>query len=672
MFTKNAILFSVVFALSGFAGLFLSAPNPPSAITSPAPITPANFALIPPGTIGATLNAAIAAAPTSIEIVVPPGVWNVEQTILVPNSKAVVIRGEVGAQLTFTSATAGDKLIKVQNDNDSWEGSLEVRDLKLRARSAANQSCFGTDSADKVNYNKLHLENLWMSSSGYDVRFDNQEYTITPIFRGLRGGNGIYWSGAAHAASNLIIENCRFQNGRRGPQIYVYGARNWTIRNNICEGSVALDGDVDPDAIDVRRTKGILLINPGPANGTIDSQWLEYWATEPTDYLMTFVYTLNNGGSNKCGTYTIKNTDIRRLQVLNTSTTDEMTLAVIAGGWELPNFSDVTKFKADGKVSVIVSGGGQLDNKYRFDNPKVKIESAVSIMSGFDPIPYRDSAAILYAYKGGTGIYHREAAAGDWAQCRPYVQHHPKHGHSIVMKATTRLNGSAFTAPMKTLGNGRQVQEMWANCPHLELTGTAPTNGNSYGAGMMATIGNRFMYEAGHSPKRYIGSAEVGGAMPFVRCVSNGTTVTSGKWLQLFSSTAWKGGFGEPQPIPVNYDCYEWPNEPGPVLGTSIIGDICRPVDIASPVNYWLCTEAGTSRPIAVTCNAAKNVASITAVSDVTEILVGDYIDVAGATGTYRVIDIAAGVATLDKKIFAAVNLTGAVVTNHGPVWVAK
>jgi hypothetical protein len=604
--------------------------------------------------------AAIAAATTPLEIVFPAGTTNIDKPIDLPNSKRILIRGEVGAKVVLTSTVPGDCIFRVKNDGHSWEGSLVVRDLSLRSRMAANQTCFGADQADKVNHNQIHLEDLWMTSTGYNVRFDNQEYTVAPTFRNLRGNNGLYWSGATHSASNLLVENCRFQSGTRGPQIYIDGARAWTLRNNICEGSSRLDADIDPDAADVRRTWGILITNPGPTGGTLESQYYEFWNAEPTDYFTSIFYGFNNGGSQKCSTYTAKNFDIRRMQIVNTSNTDELTLSALGCGWQLPDFSDPAQFKCEGKVSVIVSGSGTLNNKYRFDNPKVKIDSCVAVMGGFDPIPYRDSAAILYAYKGGTGIYHQEATAGNWANCRPYVQHHPKHGHSIVMKATTKLDGVAFFAPLKTLGNGRQVQEMWACCPHLELTGTAPTSGNSYGAGMMSSIGNRFMYESGHSPKRYIGLAESSTVMPFVKCISSAATPTSGKWLQLFSSTAWKGGFGEPQPIPNNYDCYKWPNEPGPPLGTSIVGDVCR-----AATTKWTCTEAGTSRPIAITGSLVKGVAELSEVSDITELLVGDFLLIEGVI--YRVLDIAAGKVKLDRK--AAVSAVAVAVVNQPPQW---
>jgi hypothetical protein len=615
----------------------------------------------PPAPTADVISDSIAAAP-AIEIVFPKGVTNISRPIDLPNSKQITIRGEPGAVVNLTSAIPRDCAFRTKKSSDPkriWDGKLIVRDLTIRARGAADQSCFGTDQGEKVNYDEIRLENLRMSSSGYNVRFDNQEYTIAPTFRNLRGNNGIYWSGAAHAASNLLIENCRFQNGTRGPQIYVYGARNWTIRNNICEGSVPFDRDVDPNAKDVLNTKGILLVNPGPANGTIDSQWLEYWAMEPTDYAITFAYTLNNGGSNKCGTYTIKNTDARRLQVINTSTTDEMTIGIEGGGWTLPNFGDHKEFRTTGKVVTYVEGG-QLPNRYRFDNPAVRILEATIIKPGFEPAHYRDGVATIYAYRGGTGIYATGATKGEWSNCRPYVQHHPKFGHSLVFRANEKLTGTAFVASLpKSLATGQLAQEFWTCCPHL----AAPVNGNGFGAGMIGSLGNRFTYEPGHTPKRFIGGCEGRDPASFFRLAS--ADKTSGKWLQVFTSAAWRGGFGDSPAIAENYDCYEWPNEPGPPLGTSIKGDVCR-----SESTVWTCTEAGTSRPIAITANTSKGVSTLASVNDATELLVGDYLDIDGATGVYRVIDIQGESITLDRKVTST--LVNAAIKNHNPTWITN
>lgn len=621
--------------------------------------------MIPPpvGTVDA-IEAAIAAS-DSVEIVFPAGVTNIDRPIGLPNSKHISIRGEHGASALFTSTTPGDspfRLTQDPNPDKVWSGSIAIRGLEIETkRNAPNQSCIDSAPGVKVNHEKLVIEDLKMYSTGYNINLWNMGYTIAPQFRNLRGNNGIYWGGAIHSASNLLIEDCRFINSKRGPAIVIQGARKWTVRSNITEGGEPWDADVNPDATDVLRTRGLLVVNPGPENGLIESHWCEYWAGSSPGFNITVAYNYNNGGANKPSDITVANTSLKLFQVLNTSTTDAFAVHAYSAGEDLPNFSDESQFKATGKVHFIINGG-ELDRDYRFDNPKIKINSATIVKPGFKASHYRDVATLLYAYRGGTGVYASGASPGDWSQCRPYVQHHPKAGHSIVFRAITKLNGTAFVAKMPgSLLTGELSQELWACCPHLPAT----IKGGAFGAGMIGTMGNRFDFDPGHAPKRYVGGGEERDSPPFFRAVS--ADAASGKWLQIFTSAAWRGGFGDSPAIAENYDCYEWPNEPGPPLGTSIVGDVCR-----SAASAWQCTESGTSRPIQVTGNAVKGVAAITGLSDITELLVGDFLDIAGATGVYRILDIVGDVVTLDKKITSSANLTAAIVTNHAPTWTAK
>jgi hypothetical protein len=603
----------------------------------------------------------------SLEIVFPKGITNIDKPIDLPNSKKISIRGEFGAKVVLTSTVVGDCIFRLKNDRDSWVGSLRVQDLELQARAAAKQSCFGTDQSDKVNHNMIRLENLQMSSTGYNIYFNNQEYTISPTFRNLRGNHGLYWGGATHSASDLTIEGCRFHNGTRGPQIYVSGARKWTIRNNITEGSVRWDTDVDPDAVDVLKTRGVLLNNPGPNSGNLHAHWCEYWIDLPDYFNITIRYAFNNGGANRPSDYWLTQTSLHKFQAINTSTTDAFSIYANCSTWSMPIFTDPQQFKTSGKVHVYVNGG-EVHRRYKFDNPNVTITSGTIITPNFGTDHYKDNVSTLYVYRGGTGVYTPSATKGNWSSCRPYVQHHPKYGHSLVFKSSVKLEGHAFVANMpRSLSNGQPSQEVWVCCPHFA---GATITGNGTGIGVVGSIGNRFYYEAGNTPKRYVGSCTDTPTVQFFRI--NSIDNTSGKWAQIFTSAVWRGGFGDSPEIAENYECYEWPNEPGPPLGTSVVGDKCRPLVLTSPINYWVCTEAGTSRPIATTANAVKNVASLTAVGDITELLIGDFVDVAGASGVYRVMDIADGVVTLDRKLVSPADLVGAAVTNHGPVWTEK
>lgn len=612
--------------------------------------------------IATTINNAIATAVDAIDIFFPKGTYNISAPILIPNSKKVSIRGEIGSLLVLTSLTPGDCIFKVFNDRDSWSGSLYAYGLRLRARSAPGQSCFGTDQSDKVNYEALHLENLYLSSTDYNIKFNNQEYTISPKFINLRGNNGLYWGGATHSASNLLIEGCRFQNGTRGPQIYVSGARKWTITNNITEGSVRWDADVDVDAPDVLKTRGVLLNNPGPASGNLHAQWCEYWIDIPDYFDITFRYTFNNGGANRPSDYWLTQTSLHKFQVINTSNTDAFSIYANCSTWSMPNFSDPTTFRTTGKVHVYVSGG-EVNRRYKFDNPNVTINSGTIITPNFGTDYYKDSVSLLYAYKGGTGVYTRGATAGNWVLARPYVQHNPKYGHSLVWKSITKLSGIAFKQSMPlSLSNGQPSQEVWVACPHF--TGT-PVMGNGNGIGVVGSIGNRFYYEGGHTPKRFVGGAEDKPIISFLPVSSVDTT--TGKWAQIFTSASWRGGFGESPAIAQNYDCYEWPNEVGPPLGTSIVGDICRS---STTENYWVCTQSGTSRPISVIGDIVKSTKVVTNISDITELLIGDFILIDGSTLVYRVMDIVDGTLVLDKNV--NITATGVAITNATPFWVSK
>lgn len=629
-----------------------------------------DLANLTPGTLAAQINALIAGS-SAVEIVVPKGTWNCETEILVPNSKSVIFRGEAGAILALTSTTPGASLFRLQNANNSWLGKFIVTDLSLRARAAALQTCFSTDQSVRVNHNAIRLENLELSSNHYNIYFNNMHYCIAPTFRNLRGTHGIYWSGGeTHSASNLLIENCRFHSGTRGPEIFINGARDWMLRGNICEGSSDLDADIDPDAWNVLHTRGVLITNPGPVNGFIEAQWCEFWGLEANNqWEMTIDYNFNNGGVNKPGTYEIRSSTINRCKFLNSSTTDAMNIHIYGAGLTLPDWSNQEKIIITGKTKVTVFGG-MLNNGYKFDHPDVLINGC-AIGPDNEHLSYQDTPAEIYSYQGGTGIYERGATAGSWSLCRPYVQHHPTYGHSLVFASSTRLHGSAFLAPMPPFNSGKKpVQEVFVCAPHLAATGVNPTGGNTFGFGVAGSMGYRFNFQDGHVPTRQVGKADpkTTGTTRFFELQSG--SANSGKWLQCFAGTAWRGVFGESKRPKANYDCYEWPNESGPPLGTSIIGDICRKIAIADIGQYWLCTEAGTSRPISVTGNTTSGQPTLTSVSDITELLVGDFIDIAGATGVYRITDIAGSTVTLSAN--ATATLTGAAVTNHAPTWTAK
>jgi hypothetical protein len=212
-----------------------------------------------------------------------------------------------------------------------------------------------------------------------------------------------------------------------------------------------------------------------------------------------------------------------------------------------------------------------------------------------------------------------------------------------------------------SLSNGQPSQEVWVACPHFS---GSPIMGNGNGIGVLGSIGNRFYYEPGHTPKRFVGSA-VDSAVPLYFLPISSVNSTTGKWAQIFTSASWRGGFGESPAIAANYDCYEWPNEVGPPLGTSIVGDICRS---STTEAYWVCIQSGTSRPISVTGDIVKGTNVVSNLSDITELLIGDFILISGVV--YRVMDIVDSTLVLDKKV----NITevGTVITHATPFWTAK
>lgn len=618
------------------------------------------------------LNTFISDGPSSKIVFAKEGTIDVDGEVLLPNDKRVTILGEGGVTVRITDTTTDACLFRITNAG-SWAGSLYIGNIILRANAGTNQHCIGSDQATRANHSQIIIENIKVSASGYEIFLNNQEYSIAPTFRNIRGNHGIYWGGALHSASNMLVENCRFQSGTKGPQLYIFGARKWTIRNCIFEGSASWDEGINKEDVDKQKTWGILIRNPGPEGGAIEECWFEYWGFPAGDYRCTIDYTYNSGGANRASYYYIKNTSLKKFQAKNSSTTDQMGIVAQAGEHVLPIFTDVNDFNVTGKTTVFISGGALASNLNPFGNNKVTCGNSVisgnQTVSIAQQLPYE-----IYQYAGGTGIYDRDVANGDWARVVPYVQNHPTHGSTLVLKNTTnRMVGSAFTKNVYIHMADIIRQSISRISPHLLKTaGVSLISGNGYNAGVVQTIGTTFQYRDGFDPEHVIGntSEQSTGIKNFFQ--TNNPLVDNCKWVQFFAGSAATEGLLPKKHHSKNYDCFEFPNDPGPPKGTSIEGDICRPLSAASATYLWVCTSAGTSRPISVTGNVTSGSNQVTAISDVTEILIGDYLAITGSDTKYRVTAIDSANDSLTLSTNCDVTTTGVAIAHYAPVWSEK
>jgi hypothetical protein len=119
------------------------------------------------------------------------------------------------------------------------------------------------------------------------------------------------------------------------------------------------------------------------------------------------------------------------------------------------------------------------------------------------------------------------------------------------------------------------------------------------------------------------------------------------KWALV---AGWTIGLNKYVPIQQNLraDCFESPLDPGLPDGTYVEGDVVRKLQ-PDTFDRWVCTGRGTSRTINETCDVSGS--TLSNVSDITELIEGDFIEVGGDGTQRRVISIdeQGGTVTLDS-----------------------
>lgn len=600
--------------------------------------------------------------------------YNFNQVSYLPSNKSFSFFGAASESVLKTNYEGGATiaLYNASSGNDSWLGNKLIFN-GLQFLSESNSYFLTADSVSGlVNYDSIFMYDVQFNTSLNSVMFSGEIDRIKEInIKNSYNDEALYCSGSTQNIERVVVEHCRYQTNGKMCQYVVYGAKNVLMRGTIHEGIANDFGSyIDPDQSNFRRSAGTLLVNCN--NIVFERRWDEFWSLTESAVTIEYTSDMNN---NPAGIW-LETASAQKLQFINFSDVP-MNVYYNSLSLTVPDFLSNTSGSKSDNIFFHAQGNGNEDDIYNDDRNRLNINYSTNSAPAFN-YEINDSTSFdFYNYKGGNGIYEKNGFAQAKSSVSNdrvlYVQNHPDWGSTLVFKnqESSRPSGvpikNSFNLIKKFGTADKTFSHFLVSSPYLQtLAGVSSSSGN---AGFLGKgIGNA-IFKDGFEPTTTLLGIErqqTGVDAGFVF----GVNASGAKWIQVFAGAQsyWKM-INELELSKQNYDCYEHPNYLGPPSGTSVVGDICRPINNMY-IDRWECTQAGTSRPISgvqgsffVGGNLGSNVTNID------ELLLGDYIFIEGDTGIYRItgIDPTNNIIRLNNTV--NINDINANISGSPPVW---
>lgn len=594
-----------------------------------------------------------------------------------PVTRAVAFDGRFVTVLSQqTAGAAVFEFFNSGNGENAWQQKHSVlRAAQLNAGSGG-AACVRTDNTGDYacRFHKFDAEDLslWTNPAstanpGYGIDL-TANYSIFCRVHRVESffGGPIRWRygpAETHATSLLDISQCRSHVAaatRYAPDYWLDGHRNLFFRQNVFEGEWGFAPGVDGVAL-YDGAIGVLLDNPGPQLTLLQQNWPEPWGTRANPlWYSTVVRNPFSGsaGPSQPRTVFIMGMPGYTLAKNHPASVDPFTVYVE---------------KSPG-VTIDKSGPVDVIHRDQFGIPfgvgtAGVTESGQVAESPVAVARYEPAAVPLYVFPGGTGS---DGGGLTRTGNSLYPHRHPVHGACLAMRGY----GGRFTLPAaRRPSAGRLFTEILAASPHHVRQG-GHADGlwvrfGGIGEGVFRAVADGFaptrlklgqVLSAPESQLMFVGDWR---SQP-----PSGTLyLPAAPWLLVYGLAA---SLDAPTPARRYWPAEptssaEWSAGAGPPPGTYGSGDRVTTLNGGLP---YICTVAGTSRPIAVTATRTSGSFVLTAVSAPADLLEGDWVAFTGvgAQGRARVESIAAnGDVTLNQA--AVSSGSGTAVANAAPTF---
>lgn len=644
----------------------------------------------------------------------PPGEYRIDNTsikLLVGRSYRIDGCGHCELTLfdkTTQHASTQDSLSIFQFQSDSttswFTQDIVIENMRFDARGDGTRNVCIKAHRDQtvlnnINIDNLHIHHCRFAADSWCIYFWRVGYSIEPMIEHCRfSGSGPFYISAGnselHAASNMVLRDWRFQGTPKyGACLHVENTRQTTLDNIVLEGSSPTVEEWLNDEDPANQAVTLYIENAGPQPIVIEGLWYEFWGEDLTG-MHGIVTSEEAAGNLTPSTIEILGGKIEGT-VLHKGGGSTASNSVVL--YKNQYFNENRVVTTEGAVTVHFIDGKI--NQSSWDNELPELQPNVfykNCWTGRNEL-FTKVIQTVYEYQGGwldNQYLQFERRFGNEPGTLRFVQHDPYEGHTIIYRrGNARYN--VYNPDQYSGLIGKQLFEFVRfRIPYFADTNDAYwfNLGTPFGSGVRSTA--EIVTESQTNRDGWVQA--IGGITldDLTRLGDNlgdpsradGTFI----WVQYSELLCSLNGMVERKRKPTNFTCYlgAWAGLP---IGTVIAGDKCI-VDrqIASsgtfwtnitPVNpdpavvaYYLCTASGTSRVINTvtgdTTSGSDQLTNVVATNDEHQLMIGDYIDIVGVTGTKRVmgIDWSTGDCTLDST--ADATTTGAAVTNAPPTWI--
>lgn len=650
------------------------------------------FGAVGDGTADDTIPLQAAIAAGAGQTLLLKGAFRITQSLLLSSaSKTSLVGANPEAKIVLDSQVAGEAAIVITpvNAYPPSDARAFIRSLIVTATGADDQAgiayrCTGT--ANKPLW--YHFEDLEVTATGYCFDFSEMVYSGNMHFTRImtRGGGALKitpFPGVSyypHSTSGLRIDNFHFSGLERvGPAMHLVGCNMALLTDIILEGSGMFRSDLAPTYDGAKH----LHIDSPCRSFEIRGLWLES-AGSNTPNAVGCIFSSDYVGN-----------AAQMVRIRESRWMDN--LVTRSNGGSLLMHLEAIPFIYDTDIPVRAAGDIADRTQVLFDRcqfrsgnyvydrlstiPKVTLKSCFlynvtgNAVSGTGLLTPSTPATAkkLYAYTGGfmsnaqQKLVLKSTYAGIGAH---HPQHDPYQGSTLLIRKGAESASVWRLAELRNVGlNIAEMKDRYVyvalqlRCPHLSASTVFNvklfSNPGSIAIGSIAfEPGNCWEWQTLEGFYKITGT-ETG----IDELLDFSYGAVKPEWVQIKGLTL---STGDVVPIPVrnNAECYD-EGKGMPTTGTWAAGD---KVFVQNPVEGgnegWVCVAEGTGRTIGgVTATTSTGSDELTAVTNVTELIPGDFVTVAGASGYRRVLSIAGTTVKVDSAY--TVSLTGAAVTNR-------
>lgn len=626
--------------------------------------------------------------------------YRFDTTVTLPIGTKIKVTSHNSAVVIWEPSVAGAVWLEIQ-DGTSDVGFFHFEGLKVRADNDGR--VIGTLATGVQRFRRFVLRDCFFTGSNYLVDMVT-DYTYDPHIENVQivGSNsGFRWRGDAgvtHTTSKGRIDGLHIASGAsgtiRGPMLWLEGWSGLSGDGNIIEGNARKDLGVF-ETVTGREVSALYLKNVSGFRKTEIGAWLELALTTHVDATEYDIYVHNPASSNRQDFNVrlfggLEQVEPERIRIENADVNSYGTV-VLDGG-------EITDTVADAEVIgpcalVFHNPRETSDVAGPFANPRVRVEGR-AYRKSYDEhtkvVQLNAPALALYDYRGGwmgSPDYPVDLVDGATGEdVERYVQNDPVFGPTLVLDTSSSgiQQLELPKPPMYPVGDwltmhcmARIVRSAGLDAGQFlgGLRGTGASGQNAYGfrttsADLVPLKWYPFMFQILASDDFFDNATSLrvptlNNDQAFLQVAALSVSVGKGDHV----GSGGRGG--------KNFLCYEDPYyNPGngytPAHGTVIAGDRVLSRGYSSAyVEHWTCTAEGTSRAIATTGDTTAGTNTLSGIADATQLMPGDFVTIAGVSGTKRVLDVdyAAGAATLDSNADATTD--DAAVANDPPTWEA-